>query len=554
MSQKILAKSSLRGLEITLSEHTASVYKSAVYLFGTVDRATGLAQKWLKFFQLGRKDFERFLIHLYLSCLLHDIGKANDGFQAALHRQGEQAIRHEHLSGLLLFKEPLREWLLNSEIDVEIIISAVISHHLKVDGSSFAKRLTSNIDCFHVYTEAPEFLACLQMVSIIIGSNVPNLSELNKLWSFKKDVDPWKGPSGDFGQSMHQFKRQLRSDEIRRRMLCAVKAGLIAADSAGSALVREGRSLEGWIKGCFESEPLTPDWIDKKIIQARILEIEKKTGKAFQWHDFQTGTRQLEHRALLLSGCGTGKTLAAWNWVKSQVRHHPSRRVLFLYPTRGTATEGFRDYVSWAGGEEGTLLHGTASYDLEGLFENPEDARQGKDYLIQERLFALAYWPKRVFSATVDSFLAFIRNQYASLCLLPVLVDSIVVIDEIHSFDPSMFTALENFLKFFDLPVLCMTASLPPDRLETLQNSCGLEVFPRTKEAFSDLKKQAELPRYQIISIAENQVLKLVKKLVSEDKTIRILWVVNKVRRCQEKSDVLMKDRSISADIYCYHS
>ena len=88
----------------------------------------------------------------------------------------------------------------------------------------------------------------------------------------------------------------------------------------------------------------------------------------------------------------------------------------------------------------------------------------------------------------MDSFLAFVRNQYASLCLLPVLADSVVVVDEVHSFDRSMFTALEWFLKFFNIPVLCMTASLPSDRLEVLRDGCGLQIFPDSKEAFEDLR------------------------------------------------------------------
>jgi len=64
-------------------------------------------------------------------------------------------------------------------------------------------------------------------------------------------------------------------------------------------------------------------------------------------------------------------------------------RVLFLYPTRGTATEGFRDYVSWAPAEEAALAHGTAAYDLEEMFENPADSHAEKDFTSEDRLYAL---------------------------------------------------------------------------------------------------------------------------------------------------------------------
>ena len=81
-------------------------------------------------------------------------------------------------------------------------------------------------------------------------------------------------------------------------------------------------------------------------------------------------------------------------------------------------------------------------------------------------------------------------NRYAALCMLPVLADSVVVFDEVHSFDNNMFRALERFPTFFDVPALCMTASLPADRVRVLRDTCNLETFPRELERFADLQQQ----------------------------------------------------------------
>ena len=51
------------------------------------------------------------------------------------------------------------------------------------------------------------------------------------------------------------------------------------------------------------------------------------------------------------------------------------KRVIFLYPTRATATEGFKDYVAWAPEADAGLIHGTAAYELDGMFANPATAR-----------------------------------------------------------------------------------------------------------------------------------------------------------------------------------
>ena len=555
MPESILAKSPAHGQQISLSEHVATVSNAAQYLFGSPSQPTRLGTEWLRFFGLTLGHFGEFLTNLQLAALFHDLGKANDGFQATLRHRGQQAIRHEHLSALLLYLEPVRDWLCRGGtggIDFETILSAVVSHHLKVNDKEFGKRLLPGVDTFSVFTRDTDFVKCLRLAERIVGAPPPDLSAYDRLWSFEHDVDPRKGPSGDFGRSMHNFKRKLQKGSERHRLLVAVKAGLIAADSAGSALIREGHPLKRWISDCFEFDPLTADWVEKKIIQQRISEIERKSDRAFEWHDFQIAAGELGSRALLLSGCGTGKTLAAWKWIKNQLSQRPVSRVIFLYPTRSTATEGFRDYVSWAGGEDATLLHGTAAYDLAGIFQNPGDPRHGGDYHVQERLFALGYWPKRVFSATVDSFLAFVRNHYASLCLLPVLADSVVVIDEVHSFDRTMFTALEWFLKFFNVPVLCMTASLPPDRLEILRDGCGLQVFPHSREAFEDLQRQSKSERYNLSVVEEVGLLDIVKNAIANGK--KVLWVVNTVSRCQESARDLKAHLADSGRVFCYHS
>ena len=152
-------------------------------------------------------------------------------------------------------------------------------------------------------------------------------------------------------------------------------------------------------------------------------------------------------RVLLTAACGSGKTLAAWNWITAQLDARPPdrplSRVLFLYPTRATATEGFRDYVSWAPEDEAGLLSGTAAYELEDMFETPDDSddrRKGLEYQPDPRLFALGHWKKRVFSATADQFFPFMQYAYGPLCLLPLLAEAVVVVDEVHSFDRSMFT------------------------------------------------------------------------------------------------------------------
>ncbi|WP_419193660.1 CRISPR-associated helicase Cas3' [Kolteria novifilia] len=370
--------------------------------------------------------------------------------------------------------------------------------------------------------------------------------------------EQWSFSHGGKGESIRSQTRRLKDmleefdDECsddRRRLLWSIRAGLIASDAAASGLFRTGHDLRSWLNERFVTMPdCDPPFVREKIIQKRIDEV----GANWKgWHSFQDAAAEQPSRTLLLAPCGAGKTLAAWRWIETQTRRRTVKRVIFLYPTRATATEGFKDYVSWA--PDGTLIHGTAQYELDGMFETP-DERGMRDYGPDPRLFALGFWSKRVFAGTVDQFLAFLHHRYGSTCLLPVLVDSVLVIDEVHSFDDNMFSSLKRFLRELDVPVLCMTATLSQARQGEL---CELNVVPMRRYGDrppEDLQRIAEAPRYRVQLLPDaNAPEEVVLKALGEDK--RVLWVVNKVNVAQNIARRF--EGLVSCDterVFCYHS
>lgn len=541
MIPRLLAKSPCYGTEVSIPEHSLAVLQAVRSIFGH-EVPTPLATTWLSFFGLSDGVYTDFIRTLSLAAVLHDTGKANNGFQNAIARNGEQVIRHEHLSALILWLPEMRLWLEKQEY--EMLLSAILCHHLKVDDTDHFLQPLVLRDSFHLYSSHADFIETLMLAEPFAG-RPPDLSAYDREWQFSKlDGENLK-------KHLYNSGKKLRKDTGYRNLFLAIKSALIAADSAASALVREGMNLEDWIRDSLQQSPLMPDDIDKMVISPRIRQVEVSSGREFAPRTFQTEAGKLGPRALLLAGCGAGKTLAAWYWVRNQSRSTRFSRVLFLYPTRATATEGFRDYVSWAGEEDGALLHGTSGYDLTGMFTNPADSRTGQDYSTEQRLYALGFWPKRVFSATVDSILSFMNHSYASLCMLPVLADAAVVIDEVHSFDRSMFTSLEQFLKAFpSVPVLCMTASLTSDRQDILTERCGLELFP--SDDIADLKLQTGAPRYTV-SLCNDSPMAEIYSHLAEGR--RILQVVNTVERCQ-KAYESMQDYCgrHGIPIICYHS
>jgi len=350
-----------------------------------------------------------------------------------------------------------------------------------------------------------------------------------------------------------RFHRALLGPTGRRRLgLCmALKAGLIAADSVASAAFREAFSLHEWIDAIAHSDGLSATSIPSEILAPRIAEIQRT--RSFEPHKFQLGAATLGPRALLLAGCGMGKTLAAWYWAAAIAKSRPIGRVIFLYPTRGTATEGFRDYVGHAPEGSAALVHGTSAYELHGMESNPPESLLGKSFAPDEaeaRLFALGLWGKRYFSATVDQFLSFIEHGYAGLCLVPVMADAAIVFDEIHSYDASMWNALVTFLQTFDVPALCMTATLPPSRRDELAKL--LKVYPDETHAAAlpDLAKAERHLRYRFEAVAD-EATALARAIEAREQGARVLWVVNTVKRCQALAARLGET---FPDVIAYHS
>lgn len=556
--EKLLAKSRRNGRELSLEQHLRDTESAALRIF-RLDGRWG--QNWCRFFRLNDAERqEQFLLNLRVASLFHDIGKANEDFHRAVTESGffAQTLRHEHLSALLLCLPEVRQWLAkNDQLDADVITAAVLSHHLKAaeSGEEYKARgwkwchPRGRSNSVRLHLQHAEVHATLDRITAIAG--LEGKPELNfSTWS---PTESWVQAAWENGMaSARNLARSIRRDKQRQALLLAVKAGVIVADSAASGLFREDLKLEEWIEKVVHNEAISAEEVAGKILNPRAEQIGKKRGKSFSLHPFQEKAAEQGSRALLLAACAAGKTMAAWKWAEAQAREHKIGRVIFLYPTRGTATEGFRDYVGWAPEAEGALVHGTSRYELDAMRSNPSEAIAEKKYdklnEDQERLFALGLWSRRYFSATVDQFLGFIEHSYTGLCLLPALADSAVIIDEVHSFDQRMFDCLIAFLKNFQMPVLCMTATLPPGRIQQLRDA-GLNLYQASEDAA--LHKIESHPRYRLEPVT-GWAEAMEQAVAAYRNGQRVLWVVNRVAECQRIAGLL--ETMLGDEVLTYHS
>ena len=501
--KRLLAKSSQtpdapRGAE-TLSGHTANVMAAAQTLLDeTADTqlsAIGLPETMWR---------ERFCRAVLLAAFCHDLGKANDQFQSMVRhlREQKQAIRHEALSFLILQETPLKEWLsatLEEAEDLSFLLWAAAGHHRKFPPDEPAAGTGIRLSLF---LEHADFRRTLSVGVKWLGLDDPP-ALTNLIWRLIGPTSPH--------QRLIRAKRKAAAfwascSDDKRRFLAAVKACLIAADVAGSALPKEGEKISGWIRKALCQKPTSGQL--RKIIDERL---QGMSLRPFQEALGKTTTRVV----LAQAGCGSGKTLGAYVWASQRA---PGKRLFFSYPTTGTATEGFRDYLI-----DPTLntqlVHSRAAVDLELLGVDDEGDQV-------DPLAALEAWSTSITSCTVDTVLGLTQNQRRGLYAWPAFVDAAFVFDEIHAYDERLFSSLLRFLlNCRGVPCLLMTASLPQSRLDALKEA--LSSIGESLETISGPTDLETLPRYQ--RLLSDDPWSVVEQSFGDNG--KILWVANTVGR-----------------------
>lgn len=447
---RLLAKSvsgDAVGKGATLPGHTANVLRAADELLALRGRASldaaGLPPEWRH--RLSRV--------VRLAAFLHDLGKCSDHFQAMVRgeRSHRQLVRHEALSGLLALGKPLRSWLEGTYESAELLLAVVcaLGHHRKFRSAAVAPNDAGAGTSIICLVSHADFANTLRVGEKRLGlAPFPVLA-----WDVEFDHSSRNPLEVRFDEIEDELDSAGSGDSAERRLLAVAKALVLTADVSGSALPPTGTSFR-WIAEQLEHRAQPDD-------------IARLVSRRLGGHSPRSFQRQMGESAnaitVVRAGCGSGKTAGAYLWAAQ----HVPRQIWFCYPTTGTATEGYRDYLFGAD-VDSRLEHSRRFVDLRMLFaplDESEPWRRERD-----RLDALQIWGAPLVACTVDTVLGLIQNQRKGLYAWPALANSAVVFDEVHAFDSRLFDALLRFLRALPgVPVLIMTASLQHHRVRALQ-------------------------------------------------------------------------------------
>jgi CRISPR-associated endonuclease/helicase Cas3 len=510
------AKKPLKGAAPTVTEHTDDVCEAAMTVWlctaSDLNQAVGTTEELASLESL-----------LHAAARLHDVAKVNSAFQQMLRASPgdpqRQPVRHEILAAWLLSDSCVcGNWFLDLRTPEEIwpILWAVAGHHLKMGDPKHAGTPGQPPALFSL-ANAPDVVTIpLCEIETMLAASakalgapqpVPTLGKLQ----FRTSDSSEQGLEERIGlfaaKSYTAWEKLKRTPGVKPRT-ALLKAFLIASDVAASALTREGERAATWV----------PKALGRRIEQPTLEPVIANGLKGKRPLAFQQQVEQSGPAAVVIAGCGNGKTTAAYMWAR---RHAVGKKLWFTYPTTGTASAGFEDYVFRQPELEGVLIHGRARVDLQAMQGTPEDDR-GEEAL---RLESLEAWKSQVVVCTVDTVLGLLQNQRRPLFSFPAIIVGAVVFDEVHSYDPRMFGALLRFLKSFPgLPVLIMSASIPPTRLEAIRAALG----DRSATPVRGDENLEGRKRYRLTPRASSEGCRAdVKQALGEGK--KVLWVCNTV-------------------------
>lgn len=436
----------------TLTGHTASVVEAVTTLID------GLGDGLVAQFKL-RHDFETLYSTARLAAFLHDLGKANDHFQAVVRKlknpmEHPQLMRHEALSVLLAWE--LKDWLASGKGNLMIALAAAGGHHLKLGGeagrqtdelgeirNSGADKWTQG-DRIVLYTNHKHFTGLLRYGQKACGLTSELPQDLPTIWTI-----------ADIKQRRNLILQHFAAWEADPVLTAIVKALLVAGDTSGSALPANNLAIQPWIEKQLHYVLTEPEL--QHVINVRLNGNELRP---FQEQLGDTGSRVVLARA----GCGTGKTLGAYNWAK---HHAVGRKLFFCYPTTGTSTEGFLDYVHDK--VDSTLLHSRSAVDLEHL----DLHSTGDDDDLETKLESFKAWSTKVNICTVDTVLGLLQCNRRPMYCFPAIAQAAFVFDEVHCYDDKLFGALLRFLEVVKAPILLMSASFLPWQVQAIEQAVG---------------------------------------------------------------------------------
>lgn len=448
---------------------------------------------------------------LIVAALTHDLGKAAEGFQRALHdRKARWEFRHEVLSAaLLLAAAP------NDDELMQLIIASVLTHHRDLNDPELCNNSGLVLPMPDIQQKA-------------ITKFYAKASELRVNWEWLKRFceeqeelkflrlpnapDTLPSPSGFLEHLKQRLQNSSLLQDHKAMALLLTRGWLMAADHAVSSGVTEFKSNLPML--------LPLSWLRSSLrpFQRRLSE---HTGDAF-----------------LEAPTGSGKTIAALCWALHN--RHYGERIFYLLPYQASI-EAMADTLEEKLCKENVaVLHARAvDYAFREYFERVGEYEAARTQAKADaEVNRLVHKPIKV--ATPFQLLKWLFGIPRWEIGVSEMVGGLFVFDEIHAYDShvvALIVEMVRVLKKLGGRCLFMSATFPPFLKTLLQDSLGTPAaeFTLNSDAADDWTRRFLSQVRHRLRWHEATLEELLPSIIqAAEGGKRVLVVANRVAQAQE--------------------
>ncbi|MEA4847438.1 MAG: CRISPR-associated helicase Cas3' [Clostridiaceae bacterium] len=492
---EVIAKKTKDGREQSLQQHTYAVIAEALKLINKealelVSRQTGFDKAYI-------------IDLIFYSAYFHDIGKATLEYKSTIENGAKSY--HSLYSANLMVSLNHFEWIEdekseNDVVIVNLLLLTVLTHHsLYNKNSSFRGIANSKAYRHHFFPEAREFF-----------------------YGYKETYEQFLRKPCEYKFEYIEVEQSQLGRRIDRDLYVSIgrlnnKLGLRLLYSYVQGIL----NLADWIASArFSgvSANVTHNKFPSKKFLIEKLESSLKI-EAFIPKKFQEELSQVKGDVIVEIPTGEGKTEGSFFWAVNNIADERSK-IIYTLPTQTTSNKLF-DRARKLFGDRTGLIHGSSAIYLENvMFE--ENAQMNEDVKDNELLMNKTF-NKPVTVSTIDGLLKYFLNTGRYNIATLNILNSAVIIDEVHSYDFKLLGFLKRFLELaweYSIPVCLMSASIPDKVKELL---CIKDYRAVTDEAMFDKKANYI---YNVRDRIENDLNTIVEKY---NQSKNILVVQNKI-------------------------
>ncbi len=405
----------------TLKSHTKKVLNETKKLMEIESDKIKSLSKRLEIKEQKIKDW------IFFSCLFHDIGKGTEEFKPG--SSSNHPLYALYFLNQDYFKMNLGEGLIKSEIN--LVVLSVLSHHTVLhrhiyEGENFNKKP-------HFYEEILDFLKDYKKYyRTFFGF------DFNGSFNFNVESEE---PSRMVNKLLNEIevlpKLRHESKETIKLLYCLIKGTLNKAD---------------WIASGNE----TSIFLSKDITERSLIKEIESCGNDFKgWYKFQEKSKNTDGNIIIKASTGEGKTEASILWALNNIKNE-NTKIVYTLPTRTTSNKLY-ERLKGIFGKYTAIVHGASSLIWKEEYED-------FDVRMSQKAFQKTF-TKPVTICTLDSFLYSFFNMGRWELSQNNFLNSLIIIDEIHSYDHKMLGVLVRILEYlsknFDINFCIMSASLP---------------------------------------------------------------------------------------------